>query len=350
MTIYFATNRNPSPQRASQPTKFGNQFNQSSAASLRFGSAEVKGKRVDIQTFPEMLAINQVNSQIDIQHSILGSKKVFYDVRERLLSESEDTAQDIVIYIHGFNNSFYESIYAANKLQQKLKSAGKNVSMGLFSWPSKASTLGYAEDRVVAKYSGIALARSVYKLANFLKDPFTYTGKDQSTFVKQNSKICNSKIHLVSHSMGCYLLRNALSDLRRIYIDLNYKIFDQVCLFAADEDSDTFEKDYKLGHLPRYCNGINVYFNRKDPILEISDHFKSNPERLGENGPNNPYNISAKTKLIDCTNVVSERDPHAYHINNKRVIEDLAQVLNCSPHKKIHGRKTLQLQNSFLLE
>jgi esterase/lipase superfamily enzyme len=108
---------------------------------------------------------------------------------------------------------------------------------------------------------------------------------------------------------------------------------------AADEDDDAFEYDHKLKLLPRLCKRANVYFNREDKAMSISDVTKGNPDRLGDDGPRSALLVPAKVTQIDCSQVVTGPIEHSYYKDTKEVVKDMAEVLSGIQPKDINNRQ-----------
>ncbi|MGR9014115.1 MAG: alpha/beta hydrolase [Gammaproteobacteria bacterium] len=326
-TIYFATNRNPND--ADKPTNFGIDFSENGYGDLRFGKAEVMlGKLVS-----ESIEVLPDNAKD-------GSKELLKQLRTSMKIDEIDT----LIFIHGFNVSFKNAIESAGLLSDRYKelSAGKYIpNIFVFSWPSDGSVIKYFDDRHDAVASGYAFARGLMKLTTFLR-------------TAPKKEACEQKINLIAHSMGNYVLRHALQQAKKIVEGGSLsRIFDNIILTAADEDSDAFEFDYKLAQLPDLAQRITVYFNNADLTLKISDNLKANPDRLGHDGANNPHQLSAKIILVDASDVVTGdiTDRHSYHLVNDKVGKDIIAVLQGerSESKKL-PRAYVPHANKFRLE
>lgn len=342
-TIYFATNR----EHLSDDDKiFGSHFSQDGLANLRFGRAELEGEDFDdvsIQVAPENL--------FDSEPPVLGSRAIFSEVRQQMQQEAQDT----LLFIHGFNVSFKEALKSAAQLHRVLTTPSQNseaplkLNMCVFSWPSDGEMLlasrraqnkvAYQNDRIDARASGAAFARGFLKVADFIQhtDP---EGR------------CQQRIHLLAHSMGNYVLRYALQDLRGFVGNQLPRLFDQILMMAADEDDDAFDLAHKLELLPRITRRTNVYFNREDLALWASDRIKGNPPRLGSDGPLHPHSLPRNVYPIDCTDIISkltEPSEHGYFIKVERVVQDIRQVLAGAIPDEIPGRRYISETKRYRL-
>lgn len=327
--IYFITNRNPNNK--SNPTGFGRYFNPDGMACLRFGSAQKKSARIIIRTATEKLQPNVAGTAEDTQRCRYGSQQVFAALQKSMRKQQRDS----LIFVHGYNNSFRDSLRNGFRLAEQFP----EMNIIVFSWPSDGSMtpwLAYSNDRDDAAASGPALARGLLKLTDYLGD--VSKGAD-----------CGQRIHLMAHSMGAYVLRHSLQYYRSRTARLT-RILGQIILLAADEDSDAFEFDYKLKTLPQLGEKVSVYYNRQDRVIALSDISKGNPERLGQAGLQLPFRVPAKVCQIDCSRVVSGIAEHNYYRENQWVVTDLQAVLAGEDAGEIKNRDFQQDLHSFVLK
>ena len=322
-TIYFATNRNPN--NAQPPTDFGKGFSDTGLGDLRFGQAKVKRGVLDpksIQVLPD--------------NSAQGSEALFQQLRESMKAQSLDS----LLFIHGFNVSFKAAVESAAKIGErysKLSNKTYQPNIFVFSWPSDGEVTSYVNDRHDAEASGYAFARGLMKLATFLKSG-------------NPDEACQQKVNLMAHSMGNYVLRNALQQAQKINNSTSLsRIFDNVILTAADEDNDAFEFDHKLAKLPELAQRITVYFNNGDLALAASDLTKGNPDRLGHDGPSKPHQISSKVVIVDASDVVKGISEHSYHVEEDKVAKDIIAVMQGESSDKIPSRLYVPHANKFRL-
>ena len=320
-SVYFATNRS---YEGNQPTDYGDRFHPLGPQFYRVGTAEVvrasdhpdDGYKVkQVKTAPEKSA-----KEKDDEKAKLGSTALFTALREA--PADDDCARDILVYVHGFANSFQNALMRAGQVADAYTVAqgGHSVRPDVFafSWPSDDSTTpwGYASDRDDAAQSGLAMARGLKRLIDFLDE--------------QHGK-CGRRIHLVAHSMGNWALRHAVLGVRTLLGAARLpKIFDNVFLMAADEDDDAFEHDTKLALLPEMARSIHVYHNVGDLALTISDKTKFNPDRLGSAGPRTFSGISTRITGVDCSKVgdtLAAHVGHQYYRLRAEVIADVRAVI-----------------------
>lgn len=342
--LYYGTNRRHDGNDQWHPTGYGKDFSRDGSENLRFGRVElaiddtVVARRLS-ETRPGLGAVNGEDLATDLAklaqqarirpypetldanvsesaqpNAKLGSAALFAQLKTLM-----DSGMDVLIYLHGFNTSWNEAVGTAAALQLTLnhwcgtKSQNdRNIVVVLFSWPSDGLALpwtSYRSDRTDAAASGNAIGRGLLKFRDFLVDLHRAVRQNQA-------QACGSKVHLLCHSMGNFVLQNALSRIASYSSGTTMpRLLDNVFLCAADVDDDALEPGEPLGRLDELCDRISVYFNRDDRALAISDWSKGNPDRLGARGPARRSRLHAKIETIDCTTAVHGTVQHSYYLN-----------------------------------
>jgi esterase/lipase superfamily enzyme len=153
-------------------------------------------------------------------------------------------ARDVLIYVHGFNQTFETATVDAARLAQGVNFRGDTV---VFAWPSKAKLLDYAYDRESAMWSRDALEQVL-------------TG-----FIRSRS---TGRVHVVAHSVGTSLTMEAL---RQIYLRLGLQAIERtgaVVFAAPDIDMDVFSSSVeRVGAL---ASRITIITATNDRALAVS--------------------------------------------------------------------------------
>ena len=332
LRVFFATNRNHQPDN--KLLVFGPHFNPDGVGALRFGHADFDGAPKEPK-LEDMFVYPDVKGEVDIAKT--GGGMFLNDLRQAMAGGPRS---DTLVFIHGFNVSFNSALQAGAHLAREVSVGGKAVNVVVFSWPSDGAAIpqmSYYSDREDARASGPAIARAFLKLRDFLValSPADY---------------CQRCLHLLTHSMGAYVLRQGLQALIAKDPDSLTRAFDQIILAAPDEDDDTFEYDTKLKLLPRLGRQVTVYFNPNDKALLISDKTKANPDRLGSDGPRLVDLIPKKVVLVDCRVVAGHANPfveHSYYINSRAMAQDIGSVLNGDLPEIIVNRDFIDRQRAY---
>jgi esterase/lipase superfamily enzyme len=322
--VYFATNRNLT--RKKSPDRFGDRFHEDGPQFYRVGLGSVKKKSDKPDKGFKLTDLTLQEESTSGPPVKLGSREVFKKLRDQMRKDR----RDILVYIHGFANSFGSSLERAAQIADQYRITRPDgveyrPYMFAFSWPSNGKVVPpwqYFSDRDDAEASGKAMARSLLRLVEFLDE--TNSGGEQ----------CAQRLHLVAHSMGNWALRHALQGLRSLAgPEAMRPIFENVFLMAADEDDNALEvgQEAKLALLPRLARRIHVYHSADDRALVVSDKTKFNPDRLGFNGPRTFSDLSTRITAVDCELVDKTELPHVnhqYYRLRKEVIQDVRAILS----------------------
>lgn len=347
--LYFATNRRHEGDDRLHPKRYGRSFSTDGMENLRFGWLQVEVPQADIDrcleadtgfgrgngeqlsavfaraagkaridAYEEVIDPNRADTS---QPAKLGSKAMFKDLRREMLRR-----QDVVVYVHGFNVTWENAVGSALALQTMLNRDGvgdpkQQAAVVLFSWPSDGLALpfvSYKSDRTEAKGSGYAFARGLLKLRDFLAAMADRTG----------GKACPQDLHLLGHSMGTYVLENALERMRQFTPGSALpRLFDQVFLCAPDVDADVLEPGKAMGDLHQLTRSVTVYHNTGDVALHVSDFTKGNPDRLGSAGASRAALLPDKVLQVDCSGLVGGLVEHSYYLDG-RVNDDILQSID----------------------
>ena len=162
---------------------------------------------------------------------------------------------DVLIYVHGFKQTFETAALDAAHLADGIRFRGQTM---VFSWPSKAGLFDYAYDRESAMWSRDDFERV---LRSIVTTPST------------------GRVHIVAHSMGTML---TLESLRQLYARYGDTVADKIgaVVFASpDIDMDVFSSAInRIGPLARK---ITVVTATNDRALALSGRIAGGMTRVG---------------------------------------------------------------------
>jgi len=174
----------------------------------------------------------------------------------QLAGLSDDTrGHDVLLYVHGYNQTFEQALVAGAQLTQGIGFAGDTV---VFSWPSRGSLLDYNHDRDSAMQSREAL---VHVLEDLLASRPT------------------GRVNLVAHSIGCMVTTQALRDL---YSKRGAYAADRVgavVLASPDIDMDAFTA--AIPQMGPLVAKITVITAIDDRALAVSQIVNGSTVRVG---------------------------------------------------------------------
>jgi esterase/lipase superfamily enzyme len=162
---------------------------------------------------------------------------------------------DVLIYVHGFKQTFETAALDAAHLADGIKFRGQTM---VFSWPSKAGLFDYAYDRDSAMWSRDGFERVLQSIV-------TAPGV--------------GRVHIVAHSMGTML---TLESLRQLYARNGDTVTDKIgaVVFASpDIDMDVFSSAVvRIGPVGRK---ITVVAATNDRALALSGRLAGGMTRVG---------------------------------------------------------------------
>lgn len=332
--VFFATNREELVRKGAV-SGFGKQLNTRSPLWLRYGTANMRAptrRGASYSVAKLAVAAEQIPGVTASTSATvrLGSTLVLDEVRVGLGA----SRSDVLLFIHGFSTTFDSALSHSAELATAYAPSPQTLEPACFSWPADGDVvpyLSYASDRDDGRASAKAVARALQRLLDYLR------ALDRRDW-------CGAKLHLVAHSMGCYVLRHALQALLSDFGERPLpRLFGQVFLMAADEDHDAFEHAHKLARLPELAEAVHVYYARNDRALVVSDLTKANPDRLGSTGPRMLTLLPHKVTLVDCSEVSatgSVRDAgHQYYRKRAEVLADVRAVLGGLEPDQIPNRQ-----------
>ena len=197
------------------------------------------------------------------------------------LLERATSGRDVLIYVHGFNQTFEMAALDAARLSDGVKFRGETLA---FSWPSRAKLFDYAYDRESAMWSRDALQEV---LEGLMASPTI------------------GRIHIVAHSIGTMLTLEAL---RQVYARRGETAADRIgaVVFASpDIDMDVFSSSIpRIGPL---APKITVITATNDRALELSGWIAGGVTRVG---------AAQKARLEKLGLRVIDASEHAWGIIN----------------------------------
>lgn len=163
--------------------------------------------------------------------------------------------REVVIYVHGYNNSFSDGVFRSAQLNHDFQVPGISVA---YSWPSEAHPLGYPHDRDSALFGRDGL----------------------ESLLRQVHQAGASRVILVAHSMGSLL---AMETLRQIDIadpGWSKRNLDGVALISPDIDLDVFR--HQASRIRGLPENFAVFVSKNDRVLGLSARINGHSQRLGQ--------------------------------------------------------------------
>lgn len=165
----------------------------------------------------------------------------------RELSETVDGSErrEILLFIHGFNNTMSDALMRTAQLAVDLEIDGAPV---LYSWPSAGSKFFYGTDRNMATKDGI-----VREAADFVESLLPHDA--------------TRSLYLAAHSMGCELVSLVLKELTVRQPVRPHKPLKELVFAAPDVDGDSFRE--RVPAMISLASRVTVYCSEEDKPLEF---------------------------------------------------------------------------------
>ena len=259
---------------------------------------------------------------------------------------------DVIFFVHGYNTDPEEALKRQRLVEKELRNRGFRCMVIGFDWPTAGSAALYAYDRFEAQNAASLLAKGgIIPFAN-------YTLKD-----------CPINIHVMAHSMGGFVVREAFRAVdkgRNSDLANDWRI-GQVVLFAADLSSDCFAlNDTEMVPVFNHCGRLTNYFSGHDEALAVSNVKNIDiSSRVGRVGM--PVDTPAHEKAVDVdsgpryaaipederkTNLKTVIDgmvSHSWYLNDPIWYDDLAYTLKGQIDRNSIPSRTHVGSNDFIL-
>jgi esterase/lipase superfamily enzyme len=225
----------------------------------------------------------------------------YVDADEQVFLENlKREGQDVLVFVHGFDNSFESGIRELAALAHDLRFEGPAI---LFSWASRDLLDSYFEDESTIDWSA----------PHFRK------------FLRELRGYGFERIDLVAHSMGNRLL------LRWLEEGQGAKHEGQTIFVAPDVDLDTFQE--AVSSASGITDHLTMYASRWDQALLLSAAIHRHPRAgLLESG------LIQGLDVIDVSAVDATFTHHSYLVGSTILEDDIAALLskNYPPRKHLY--------------
>ncbi len=261
-TVFFASNRVLSGD-AAKPASYSLAIQPpSDSRSVTYATAFVEGVDVPANGTGRIDSIEQIGAG---------------DFTAAAKGDLSAPGRNLLVFIHGFANSFTDGITRAAFNREFLAAAGAPVAdctVIAFAWPSQGQVAGlpldgpYRTDQAMARASALHVMRFLANLEPVLTA----------------ARARGNRRWLLAHSMGHVVLQNAVENWF-LHGNGDAALFDAAFLCAGDCGFDAFaQPGIGLTGLSRLCRRIRFYTSQRDEILNVSARLNG-MDRLGHAGP-----------------------------------------------------------------
>jgi esterase/lipase superfamily enzyme len=314
-TVYFATNRVLSGSATDYRSYGDSIVPPTNPTAITYGTAFVDDANLTADTVGAIKSIQNI------------SKGAF---DPQAASDLSNSGRNLLVFIHGFDNSFENAITRAAFNQQWLEQSGvaaANTTVVAFSWPSLGQLISwpvpwedYFHDQTAAGQSGAHIMTFFANLEPIMK----------------SARTKGHRVFLLVHSMGHWALQAAVEGWF-VHGNGTAALFDEAFLAAGDERYDSFSMPFpgRLSGLRKLSARISIYTSAEDEVLDVSELINLGARRLGQEGPRDFTDASrfppALFRLVDCTSFDDyDRDfqgSHQYYRRSPLCRADIAKAM-----------------------
>jgi len=171
----------------------GKMFTGERARDAAFAEITVSIPPANVRKIGEVAWPKRLPSNPATDFATLKAEEISRDDARKWLSASVKRSRDgsVLVFIHGFNNRFEDSVYRFAKI---VHDSGVASAPVLVTWPSRGSLLAYGYDRESTNYT-----------RNALELLFQYLAKDAQV----------KEVSILAHSMGNWQTKHRLRVLRQ---------------------------------------------------------------------------------------------------------------------------------------
>jgi len=342
LRLYYITDRNPS-----RPDEGALIYTATRSSSMAHGTAHLRrvgtGKHPRLTYLHEALRFPATPLPFSQDKGVIlpdlaatarygeSSSALKAELSQALRESGQD---EVLLYVHGFNSNFEESI---ETLARVWRSVGEGPVPLAYSWPAgNPGLFGYFKDRESGEFS-------IYHLKETLRLITATPGV--------------GRIHIIAHSRGSDVVTTALRELvietraagrnprRSLRIE-------NLILAAPDLDFGVVRQRLVAEKFGPAFGRITVYINPEDSALGLAQTLMAGT-RFGRISYNEldpkERDIFALIGNVDFINVsaVAGKSSHAYFRNNPEVLMDMAALLSSEAPPDSPRRNLIHTEANF---
>jgi esterase/lipase superfamily enzyme len=266
----------------------------------------------------------------EFRAALMNQAKDFPDVPD----EQNQLQKHVSLFIHGYNNGWQEAVQRYSQLQQELfvGKSGLGIPV-LFTWPSNGMAAAYLPDREDARASAPQLADVFVHLHDHLslmqRGAASNLVRAGSVEGSKSTTLCRAKVSVIAHSMGNYVLQNALAIAsRKLNNPQLITLIHQLVMVAADVDNDIFQTNKPLDAdgslMSNLCYRICALYTGTDQILGASAGLKHfGMRRLGRSGLANRDAVWDNVFAADVSPIITQS------------LNTHSAVFDCAPSREL---------------
>ncbi|WP_128089681.1 alpha/beta hydrolase [Bradyrhizobium viridifuturi] len=298
ITTYFATNRKATG--SSTPAEF---FGPERVAESQFGKTVVSiptARKAGDMNLPTLwkFEVNPDPSKHFVFKQVVPLDTVAATT-ELAKAVSQSTKKSLLVFVHGYNNSFEDAALRTAQLAHDLSFPGAAI---FFSWPSLGTTKGYWHDEEIVQLSEAAF----------------------DDFLDKVAAVGASEVFLIAHSMGNRLVTTVLRD--RASKGKTIPNLRELMLAAPDINAEIFKEKIIPG-LAAIDVHRTIYASSGDVALRASK-IVHDFRRVGETVDGVLTFDGYETIDASAVAPIVRAFGHSYVVDSAKVLGDIADTMN----------------------
>ena len=205
-------------------------------------------------TFPNPAHPDPRTDFLTVEDTAIADRAGFIRAVNTAVARQPKSQREAFVFVHGFNTNFAEGLYRQAQMRHDFGDSGISIH---YSWPSAANVRAYATDREATLEARDDLEQLIDALAQ--------------TNV--------SRIVLAGHSMGAFLVMEALRQKAIRNAPGGFAKVQSVVLMAPDIDVGVFRRQAQA----LAAQGVSIYVvtSSRDRALRLSAALRGTGGRLG---------------------------------------------------------------------
>jgi esterase/lipase superfamily enzyme len=269
--------------------------------------------KVELTPYSLMVVGGQLKRTPESQADLEQEKAKFIELVKSRLDKCAQ--KDLYLYVHGFNNSFYDAIARSAILWHSI---GRQGVFMAYTWPAGyGGPFGYFYDRESGEFT-------IFHLREMIKVLVEVPGLE--------------RLHIVAHSRGTDVATTALRELNIGLRAQGKKVqealkLETLMLAAPDLDLEVFSQRFWMENLGAAAKRTVVYFSSEDDAIGLSNWLFGSKTRIGTLSkiPFSPQQVKLieqmpQIQLVECK-VNGFASSHAYVFGNPAAMSDVVAVL-----------------------
>jgi len=261
--------------------------------------------------------------------------------------ENNMRQQHVTLFIHGYNNTWHDAAKRYGQIKADMYDGDSGLGLPIFfTWPSDGTAVGYLPDREDARASAPQIADLFVMLHDHLvtmqRAAAISKVRKGSMEGQDRTSVCKAKISVIAHSMGNYVMENALAIAsKKLNNPQLISLINQLVMVAADVDNDIFQKDKPSDSdgvlMSNLCYRISAMYSGLDQVLGASAGLKHfGIRRLGRSGIADPTNVWDNICQFDVTALIQGiENSHSAVFESPSAMSLLRSILQGTDRKVI---------------